>query len=498
MKLEMNFKDMWYWGTNFALLAMASLSMYLDNPIPMLAVAVPLCLLDRAYVIPLLLFIACIEGSFSSEDSSSQAESLAIIAIGPMFLWDFFKHNGVKVPLKISLLFLTFIIFVIWGIIIFKMNTHIVQFLMTLAGEEAFAGVTVKTIMKVLKLVFFFLYLKTLINKDKGLVFRGLTIMKDMVPYLLFCICLDMIMFGAVTSQFDTMHFGESKHGDFTANLDALGIFLYISIFEPKNSWFKRFVNIIVKVKITYVGHYIIFQSQLFMIMQLASRNGLLCFIILSCFGGLVGVWHKSWGFKFSMVVLAVMIGAVAFYFFKDSPTIERLIYYQEEREGGDRMAYWLGGAMALQEEPFFGLGGHEAASFYAVDKYSPDAEVEGHVMHNTFLEFAVEYGIIGVSFYLIFVFIILYHAWKNFFFALKYNEILLTVPSIAYFISIFAGLFVSRIWESTLWYNTLLVFAIYILWRMPVEKAMKKRKAYLIHGLPDPMNDPSLAIHVS
>ena len=43
-----------------------------------------------------------------------------------------------------------------------------------------------------------------------------------------------------------------------------------------------------------------------------------------------------------------------------------------------------------------------------------------------------------------------------------------------------------------------MLVFAIYILWRMPVEKAMKKRKAYLIHGLPDPMNDPSLAIHVS
>ena len=86
MKLEMNFKDMWYCGTNFALLAMASLSMYIDNPIPMLAVAVPLCLLDRAYVIPLLLFIACIEGSFSSEDSSSQAESLAIIAIGILYL----------------------------------------------------------------------------------------------------------------------------------------------------------------------------------------------------------------------------------------------------------------------------------------------------------------------------------------------------------------------------------------------------------------------------
>ena len=106
-----------------------------------------------------------------------------------------------------------------------------------------------------------------------------------------------------------------------------------------------------------------------------------------------------------------------------------------------------------------------------------------------------VPYGLIGVAFYICFVCLILYHSYKNFMFAMKYNNMLIAVPSVSYFISIFAGLFVSRVWESTLWYNTLLVFAVYVLFRMPVEKAVKNRKAYLIHGLPDPMLNPSLAI---
>ncbi|MEP7318427.1 MAG: hypothetical protein ABI921_06790, partial [Panacibacter sp.] len=107
-------------------------------------------------------------------------------------------------------------------------------------------------------------------------------------------------------------------------------------------------------------------------------------------------------------------------------------------------------------------------------------------------------FQIIYIMFYITFVSVILYHAYKNFMFAMKNNDMLLAVPSVSYFISIFAGLFVSRIWESTLWYNTLLVFAVYLLFRRPVEQAMKDRKAYLIHGLPDPMLNPSLAIQPS
>lgn len=483
MNKDLKLKDVWYWGSNFALLGTASISMYLDNPIPMLVVALPLIMLDRAYFVPVLMFIACIEGSFSSEDSSSQAESWAIMALTPIFLFDFFHHNKIKVPTKFVLFFIVFLFFVIFGAIVYKMHPYISQALIPIFGKKAIASSTLymKIIMKSLKLGFFFFYLKTLINKDKGLLYRAFTITKDLVPYLMGCIMVDMVLFGARSSQFDTLHFGEAKHGDFTANLNAIGIFLYIGIFELKTSWYKRMVNLMALGFLFY------------MIMELASRNGLLCFILLAGFGGLMGIWNRNLAFKSIVVVSAVAVMGVGLYLFKDSPTIERLIYYQEERGGGDRLAYWLGGAMALQEEPLFGLGGDEASSAYAVGKYGTD--VTDHVMHNTFLEFAVEYGLIGVAFYICFVSLILYHAYKNFMFGMKYNDMLIAAPSVAYFISIFAGLFVSRIWESTLWYNTLLVFAVYILFRMPVEKAERNRKAYLIHGLPDPMLNPALAI---
>jgi O-antigen ligase len=400
MNAELKLKDVWYWGSGFALLFMASVSMYMDNPIPMLAVAIPLILLDRAWIIPVLLFIACIEGSFSSPDSSTKAETYAIMAIGPLFLYDLLYHNKKLVPLNLVMLFLIFGFFVIWGAYIFSLDDDIVQYMRTnyTNATVLVKGTTMKSVMKVIKLGFFFFYLKSLINYDKSVLYRGLTLMKDFVPYLMVCIFADVVLFGHVTSKFDTMHFGQAKHGDFTANLDALGIVLMINIFEKNTSLFKRFVSLCAMAILFY------------MIMELASRNGLLCLILMGGLGGLVGIWHMELGFKVLIVSVAVAAVGIGFYAFKDSPTIVRAIYFQEERAGGDRMAYWLGGALALQEEPIFGLGGNEVSSIYAVDKYSPRRRGKGHVMHNTFLEFAVEYGLVGVSFYIVFMAVILYH----------------------------------------------------------------------------------------
>jgi O-antigen ligase len=116
--------------------------------------------------------------------------------------------------------------------------------------------------------------------------------------------------------------------------------------------------------------------------------------------------------------------------------------------------------------------------------------------MHNTFIEFAVEYGLIGLMFYLVYVSSILYHGIRNFFFAVRYDDMLLAAPTISYIISIFAGLFISRVWESTLWYDMTLIFGIFILWRKPVEDAIKKRKYFLMRGMPDPLSNPALALH--
>lgn len=483
VQLNLSLNAIWYWGANFAILASAYLSMYLNNAYPLLGIAVPLIIIDRAYVIPILVFIAAIEGSFKVEDASSKAETYAIMLVLPFFVYDYLSHNKVKVPFKLSLLYVVFGFFVIVGMFIYGNNKNIAQLLVPLVHEKSGAvGVYIKMFMKIVKIVFFFLYIKVLINKDTTLFYRALTLIKDMAPYLTGLVLLNMALYGTTTEKFDTMHFGESHHGDFSANMNALGVFLYIGIFERKSTLFKRFMS--------FAG----LGCLLFVIMNIASRNGLLNFLMLGLLAGSLALWNMNWGAKIVTIVITLVLGGIAGYLFKDSPTVERFIYQTEEEGGGDRLAYWAAGITALKENPLLGLGGDDTASVYAVGKYSP--EVEDHVMHNTFIEFAVEYGLIGFAFYMILQFTILYHAGKNFLFAVKYKDIMLAAPGICYFLSIFAGLFVSRVWESTLWYYMTLTFAIYILWRKPVEDAIKKRKAAFIHGLPDPMEDPELSIN--
>lgn len=484
MNANLKLKDMWYWAAVVMMMGSAFLSMYLNNGLPFVAVTIPLVLLDRAYAVPLLLFIAAIEGSFKTLTSGNEStETMAIMLMMPLFVYDYIKNNSKMVPFKFSMLFLVFAFFVIIGMFTWSDHPQIKHFVVSLVGREAINGIRFKMIMKVFKIIFFFLYLKVLINKDKELVFRALTMIKDMAPYLTILVMMNMLLFGyqADSSKFDTLHFGEANHGDFSANMNAMGIFLYIGVFEPKSNWYKRIVAL------GAIG------ALLFIIMNLASRNGLLTFCILGVFGAMVGLWNRNWGFKLVIVVAAIFAAGAAAYLFKDSPTIQRFIYQTEEEGGGDRLEYWSAGIASLKEGPVLGLGGDETSSMYAVGHYSPD--VPDHVMHNTFIEFMVEYGTVGELFFLIFVCTILWHAFKNLKLGLSINNMLICAPSISYFISIFAGFFISRVWETTLWYNMTLVFAVYIMYLMPIESAIKKRKAALLHGLPDPAFDPSLAI---
>ena len=209
--------------------------------------------------------------------------------------------------------------------------------------------------------------------------------------------------------------------------------------------------------------------------------------MILGLFGGSLALWNRNWSFKFMSAAVAIGALMAMFVIFQDSPTLQRL---EVKEAGGDRADYWAAGLKGVAEEPFFGLGGDDSVSFYAVGKYAPG--IDDHVMHNTFIEFMVQFGVLGFCFYLTLVFTILYHAYKNFMFGVRTNQLLLCVPSISYFISIFAGFFISRVWETTLWYHMTFVFVIYITYRMPVEMALKNRRGFLIRGLGDPLDNPA------
>ncbi len=261
------------------------------------------------------------------------------------------------------------------------------------------------------------------------------------------------------------LHFGAASHGDFTASLDALCVFLFIALFERSNRYFEKFMAL------AAIG------ALLYLIMQMGSRNGLLSFGFVTVLGVYLVMRNRSWSFQLLIVGGGVLAGLAALYAFQDSPTMQRFIYEMTVDNGGERVDYWSAGVQAIKDAPILGQGGDETASLYSVGRWAPNVEI--HVMHNTFLEVAVEYGLLGLLFYIIFVFTILKWGYKQVMYAIKHNDLILGAPAIAYAVSIMAGMFISRVWDTTLWYYLGIVFAIGILWFYPDNPATPKFKRH-------------------
>ena len=478
VNLTFNREKVIRWVGSILLLTTMWISLIKNNSTPILLVLMPLVLMDRAFLIPILLTLPLIEGVYYSDSGASNAETIAIAMLVPILGFDLLRKNKVNIPTRILALFIIFIIMEIVGFIVYKRHPYISK---TVAMWVNLAGmpVTGKMISRILKLIFFIVYLKLLINYGKEFIYRALSLCRSLTPYIILAITVYSLKFGEVAANFGgIIHFGAASHGDFTASLDALAVFLYIAVFERRNNYIEKVVSLVTLGALFYL------------IMHMGSRNGLLSFIFVTGISMLLVLANRSGSMIFLMMLAGVVAVITSVILFADSPTINRFTYEMEDEGGGERIGYWSAGLRSILDAPVLGMGGDESSSIYAVSRYSPD--VEPHVMHNTFLEVAVEYGLLGLLFYLIFVFTIMRWGYKEFVFAMKTGDIVLATPAVAYTVSIFAGMFISRVWETTLWYYLCLIFAIGILWLFPEKKYSFKRKRK--EALPPTAIEPAFA----
>jgi O-antigen ligase len=198
------------------------------------------------------------------------------------------------------------------------------------------------------------------------------------------------------------------------------------------------------------------------MIMVMGSRNGLLSFFIVSCLGVFIHLKRRSPGFQVVIVGSAFVAGIITIILSLNSPTVERAIYMTDQAGGGDRTYYWEAGWQAIQTSPIFGLGGDETASIGAVARSAP-AGVSDRVMHNTYLEMAVEYGLIALIFYLAFVFYVMKWGYRLYKLALDKQDLLLAAPGLSYVILMIAAFFISDVWDTAIWYNMSIILALAI-----------------------------------
>jgi len=119
-------------------------------------------------------------------------------------------------------------------------------------------------------------------------------------------------------------------------------------------------------------------------------------------------------------------------------------------------------------------MGGDETASIAAVARYAP-AMVEDRIMHNTYLEAAVEYGLIAALLYIAFVLFVIKWAYRLYKLALDRQDMVLAAPGLSYLIMMIAAMFVSNLWDTSIWYTVSIIFALAIRFVYP-QWADKRR----------------------
>lgn len=461
-------KQIKFWLGIFFFLVSVAVSTILGSGIPLLIVTIPMILFNRDYMLPLLLIIPIVEGALTTNSlvtttkdagvsQSSMAESIAIALLTPIIIYDLIQKAKKKVPFKLTLLFIWLGVIVAIGYIVLLMHPQIPQI-----ASPAW----VRVVLKLVKIFFFWLLLKWSINYFKPKFLNTLNLLKTLAPFILLIVAIYIIVNPGV-GRFDMSVFGMAHHGIMGGNLSTLLPFSFIIFFDRKKNFLLKVIALI-----SIVG-------TLYVVMQIGSKNGFLCFFLMVAACAYLTLWNRSTDLKTAMIILGIVGAGVALYLLQDSATIQRALF--QEQQGGiaglstGRTDFWYSGIEAIAHQPLLGFGGDETASVYAVTLYAP--EVSGHIMHNTILEFLVEYGLLGTIFYLMFIWAVFYRGYQNLKYAIRTNQLILAVPTLAYYVSQFAGLFTSRVWDSTLWYNSILIFTISILWETGKVKFFKVRQ---------------------
>jgi O-antigen ligase len=437
----------------------------------MVAIAIPLCLYDRSYVFPMLLTIALCQGAFeaaevtqsSATQSTDFSETLIIAATAPMLLWDM-GHNKISriTPYRFIIFYVIFLYFVFQGCIIYYQYPGNYKMLILIHAKWS---PVLHSIMKSIKIVFYIFYLRVLINYPTEKNLKTLETTRRFVPFILIIMALNLLLNGRAQSGAgyqDTLQLGDAHHGSFTAQLCAMSIYCYITFFMRKVSWAAKGLALL---GIAAVG---------VCIMEMGSRNGLVSFALVALIGFYINMRHKSWGYIIMWSLAAFLATVATAVISYNSPTIQRAIYMTEQQGGGDRVYYWEAGAQALQEHPLFGRGGDESASQAVVAEYAP-AGTEDKVMHNTYLEMAVEYGLVGLLFYLCLLFFALKWGYRLYKLAIDSGNLLIAAPPISYLVLMVAACFVSDVWDTSIWYNLSMIFALTI--QLVYYPSINKRK---------------------
>ena len=262
------------------------------------------------------------------------------------------------------------------------------------------------------------------------------------------------------------MTFKGADPNEFSAILITLGAFsFYLVLKSVSKLW--AFVGIVSAILVIYS------------VFATASRGGILTLVFTSIF---TLILFSNRNFKRSILVVFVLIFSVLALFY--SNLIDFNFIYERffgkyvtdiSSLTAGRTDWWKAAFEAFKQKPILGYGGSQFASKWI----NFNIYGLGAVMHNLYLEILIQYGIVGLTVFLLIIIRILADL-KN---LLKLNKkhatdiTYLIIPFTSLAAMLFSGLALSRQWSELLWY----LISLCLIIGSFVEKYVRENRAYLL-----------------
>lgn len=320
------------------------------------------------------------------------------------------------------------------------------------------------------KIVFAFGMFLFIQNEGYRFLKKNLILATKLIPISLIIVSIYFITVGYEISNWENLGirlvFQGSDPNDFSAMLIALGAFSYYLVLKSSSKLWT-FIGIVSTILVVYS------------VLLTASRTGILTLVFTTI---LTLILFSKRNFKRSTFVILFLIFSALVLFY--SNLIDFNFIYERffgkyitdiSSLTAGRTDWWKAAFEAFKQKPIFGYGGSQKASQWInFNMYG-----KAYVMHNLFIEILIQYGVVGLTVFLLLI-IRLLADLKN---LLKLNKkqatdtTYLIIPFISLASILFAGLALSLQWSALLWYLIPLCFSIGSF----VEEYVRESRAYLL-----------------
>lgn len=417
--------------------------------------ALPFILNNRVFLVPFMILLPVVEGGYILS-FPVPTETLTLLFIGPLLVFDILMSNKARTlaELDISRFFIAYIVLVSFG-----------AFVAVYSAQTDVRNVTILINSSIIigQLIFFYLLYMAFVQMGIPKLREGLLIMQYIAVPLFVGFFIYMNVRGISYGFNQYLNFGFTSHGTFSASIVGLSAYLLYRFAAKGKSITHRFWVIPPIIMMVWI----IFKSD--------SRNGLLSLLVM-IFLAVIILRGSTIGARRGLIVGFVSLAfLVAISGNWNRPEFVRLRDRLSEENSINeistgRTKLWYAGLKGFAERPLTGQGGDNLIS----RQYAEKAVGINNVIHNTPMEMAIQYGLIGIILYFFLQIKVIRGYWNVSKF-IKRNPLeidgVFLLPFLTYFSLLFSALFVSWLWRSLVWYHVGLIFAIITLHRRSLKE---------------------------